>query len=266
MNYFEEIESYLDGSMNEQNRKAFEAELLRNPELSRETQLRREVEALLASGPEDALRQNLDILGERYTETAPNRIWIWVSIAVLMAAVLVWLMLQNPDTKPVLQPVSPSGPAVDTTASEPQLQNQAPLKKEVNPAEPIAANFTPNPALESMIGSQLRDGGLKISILSPEKNARLKTNKGSVSLQFSGRVDGVEKMEDAFQLKVYSNKKADYEENRTLLSVPLVFFRDEQHFNFQVLHDFRLAPGLYYYLIENEESGAVNVVEKFEVR
>ena len=265
MNFFEEIESYLDGSLDEQTRLAFETELQRNPALAAELALRRELETLLASGPENALRENLNILGERYKNTpgTPNTRWMWLIASLLILVIAVWVLLRQGE-KPAQQQVTPPvTQPVDTVKHELKTHETMPQKE--TRTEPIAGNFKPNAALESMIGSQLRDGGFKFRIVQPSANASLVAKNGSLTLQISGRIDGADKLEDRFQLKLFSNKKADFEADRALFSIPLTFSHEDGHFSFQVLKKMKLASGLYYYLIENEESGAVNLVGKFRL-
>jgi anti-sigma factor RsiW len=94
---YERIEAYLDGTLPEPERKAFEAELERDKTLAAEVELHRRVHRTLGNADEWAFRQNLEAISEAYEAPAENgkpgnrsalRLLLGILILIIVASLL----------------------------------------------------------------------------------------------------------------------------------------------------------------------------------
>ena len=289
---YRKIQEYLDQDMNEQEARAFEQELRVDQELAQELKLHREMENLLADSPENALRKNLDLLSEDIKEETPpprstNR-FFWLLLPVVLALSW-WLWKGNPTTStletdpPTQQLVPPNNeeeqiiPNTEDeqdSESQPQRESTPPprperdAEKEEAPPRAIAANFTPNPALEFLIENNLRDNDISVKLDRKQENVQLnradETTKFEVVFELQSR-EGPTQQD--FKLHLFSNDRQAFEDFSPLFTnevevVPLE--ADVYRIDFE--QTYPLQPGLYYYVLEDVGTEKIYLVDKFEVR
>lgn len=277
--YTEQIEAYLNGTLEGDARAAFELAMQNNPELSAEVRLYRDMAIALKPAPtEDALRENLKRLGHQHAPPEPVAIrrialrwWLAGALAVLgLAGWLVWRMRapvptdhrKTPADQPVAQTPLPGRPPVD---SGHQPLPAAPLPK---PREPrlLAAAFRPNLRLEALMNTQFRGEKYQFRVNRPAPGANLSRQQKQVAFRLEGTVEtDAGEISAPFRVLVFSNLQQDYEQFRPAYAARLSFEKTDRVFSFRLDERLTLAPGLYYYLIEDEDSGMVYFVGKMSV-
>ncbi len=285
---FDRVSQYLAGLLSKKERKAFEQDLASDRALRDELELQQDLAEALAPHPEeDALRTKLTALGKRHTGTPPRRWPYLILIGLLLSAIvalLLWPTAEQPTTTTPQEqlpteateqtpPVEENTPATSFPTDE-QPSEEAPVSPPSAPAPapptnqaasppPIAANFEPNPAFESLLGTQLRSGDYEFSLSAPQSTSTPQT------LAFDGQLTTDETQADLppFRLLIFSNDPRAFEQYQAIFAAPLSFTaEDASVFSFQAQPDETLTPGLYYYLIEDEDSGMMYLAGKVEVR
>ncbi len=272
---FEQIEDYLAGRLTGEAREQFERAAQNDPELAAQLALYRDMASSLAPAPEDALRASLDQLNRR--QARKNRRWWWLAALLLLTAgAAVWL-IRRPSAPPAAPPQNTQlgAPPVaqQTTPASPPTPNPDSLKRPPDtgsrpeaPPPRLAAAFEPNPRLEAQLGSRMRGDDYRFRIHRPAANAALKRLGGKVDFLLSGALEtGAARVDAPFRLLVFSNKPQDYADFRFLLAAPLAFEKSGDAFRFQYTSSLKMTPGLYYFLIEAEDSGLVYYGAKFRV-
>lgn len=161
---YERIEAYLDGTLPEPERKAFEAELEGDKTLAAEVELHRRVHRTLGNADEWTFRQNLEAISEAYEAPAENgkpgnrsalRLLLGILILIIVASLLYYFFMPVPDAAPT-EPPAIEQPAPSPTAPEEVPEEEAveettpPTAPEAPPVANIPPN-QPNPALEALI-------------------------------------------------------------------------------------------------------------------
>ena len=126
------------------------------------------------------------------------------------------------------------------------------------------ARFTPNPAFETLINGEIRSRVLDLTVESPLPEAILYPNHGGlVPLEFSGRITETEKtFTSSFRILIFGNRDVDQE----LYSFFFRFKENAESKNsFRVSRKLRIAPGLYYFLVQSEEGEQLLHTGKFTV-
>ena len=273
------IERYLIGQLTKEELDQFSFLLMKDKALQKEVQANR----LLFK----TLWKANQVAGNTKDRSKPFNWRIGLGLLLFVAAIglFIWLLPQrdNPTqkTSPVLDSLEQSSTESDNTEAknppepsdlpeenkaeeERKEEIQIPLVNEKK-SVPIAANFEPNPLLEPYLTAQR---GAGIQVTTPEKIAQYTLKEGVFTFQLIGNyAPESEQLEEIIQFYLFSNKKEDYEEFRPLESVELSFVKDatQNHYTFQWQKTLTLQPGLYYFLIEGEESGLL-YVGKFELR
>lgn len=284
------IEDFLAGKLQGEALTQFEQEMESDPGLAEEVALLRDMSTLLPPSGEDALRANLAVLGERYLPSEPvknkTRKWWWMmAAAVLLIAFLAWWFWAfATDVPPVLpsnvpaEQETPRPPVANETDTKlPAENSQSPQtptspdanspKKQKESTDLFASNFQPNPNLELLLDNQFRGDEYAFRITQPVANAPLKLKNGRANFLLSGVLETDAKKVDApFRVLLFSNKTADYENFKFLFGKNLTFEKDGNVFRFHVEEPLNLSPGLYYYLIEAEDSGMLFHVGKIKVQ
>lgn len=278
---FEQIEDYLAGNLDAEARRQFEEALRTDPELASEVAVYRDMAAALAPRPEDALRASLDRLGAQFVPGEKKSRKTLLQVLLLLTGIaLIYFLVRSErfgKNTPAPQDIhrdrdSSSNPGdrqqtpPDTTRDQPATppENQPPhgLKK-----MPMAGNFKPNGRLEDLVGSHLRSGDYTFEMEQPDTFRPLKWQGAKSTVQFSGvlHTDSPGGNLPAFRLLLFSNKPSDYENFHSLYSSPLQFEPEGKAFRFRLQARTGLAPGLYYYLIEDMNTGAVHYAGKFRL-
>lgn len=287
---FETIEQFLRGKLKGAELKSFQEKLESDQSFANEVNIHRSLENALKHSPEDDLRANLDKLSREYKPKKKwNRLISLLALAFLLGLGGWWFLK---DTNTIAEGPSPIDTHQESTTSPEQEathEEKIEPNPEVQPLEspaiqeekttidtektkapsslPIAANFEVNPLLEPHIDNFIRGGDYEFEIIEPTRETQIKIEKSEATFHFSGLLK-TEKttLNDDFQIHLFSNKTEDYENFRPIFTLPLNFDQQEDGFKFDVIHHQTLAPGLYYYLLEDANSGEMIRVGKLEIR
>lgn len=163
---YERIEAYLDGTLPEPERKAFETELGRDKTLAAEVELHRRVHRTLGNADEWAFRQNLEAVSESYEAPAENgkpgnrsalRLLLGILVLIIVASLLYYFFMPAPDAAPA-EPPAIEQPAPSPTAPEEAPEEEAPEETTTPtaPEDTPIANIPPdrpNPVLEALVAA-----------------------------------------------------------------------------------------------------------------
>lgn len=194
-----------------------------------------------------------------------GRTRINVLLGILLLLVIVWLFLPNPSATS-----TPSDPEertrefpTATTAESAADEGSSGVVSRSTAALPPEA-VAPNPLLEVYIDQELREGPYRFEVTYPNKESQLSEQADGTHLfRLSGNVyTEEEEIGLPFRVHLFSNKPADYEAFQPIFTEDLSFQVEGDHYIFQLSHPEALDPGLYYYLIEESESGEVYGVGK----
>jgi hypothetical protein len=293
---YQRLERYLEGAMDPPERQQFEDELAGNEALAKELALYQDMKEMLADTPENELRKNLALLGDRQHRPGSlfrRLLWILVPFSLLAG----WWYLgreadsasepdqviiqgdtileqpsdaQNtppPSTDTLERPGTQTTPAQELPPPPSSPETPPPQKKQQN--EPIAAaDFTPNPSLEFLIDNNLRADDIVWSNIQLQPDVKLAGNQASFTFQFSSTLTTTEPFEaQTMLLHLFSNQAEDFDNFEPLQSFELRLDKtDEQQYEIQFEQPLQLSPGLYYYLIENAATEQIYKVARFELR
>lgn len=284
---FEKIDDYLSGDMNDQEKTAFENDLVNDEELSKEFSFRKDVHRLMTSSPRDAFKDNLANVDAAYVApksgTTAKGKWNILLFALIGIAIvgIVTLQIKNLPSAPeesstpsVSTPELPKDnqkevkqeePAKNTTQKEEETKPKSPPKTEQTQA-PKPKFYADNALLENAIGSNLR-GNYKWSIKTPLANTSLAASNGKATFHLIGMLETDDLPGEDFELilEIYSNEEGNFEQKKSILSQPLGLSNDEAPFMFDYSVDLSVEPRLYYYLIKDDFTGAVLYGGKFRV-
>lgn len=266
------IADFLSGDMDPATRDRFEQRLAAEPELAARVALERDIAtALDASSPENKLRANLRQIADKYPSLesfAPysgerrgikaRNLWIIAAGLLILGALAYWQF--QPEEKPLSQPDRglPAIPAEEEVQKTQEVEKPSPAKQ-----QPIAAAYQPIPKLESYIGSQTRSGAFQILLDEPKSGASFLRSANRLTFRLSGKVEGSVPAGAGLNLLVFSNNQKDFEDLRAVESRVLEINPDG---TFLVRQQWTLPPGLYYLVIEDQQSGEWLLVDKFLVK
>lgn len=240
-------ERYLLHQLNEEQVAEFQARMIHDAQLRRKVRIMRTLQKSL-------------IAAHRSTKKT-NRLLQRTGLAVVLVCIFAGLLVywnNTSRTEATKKKAAPSPP--ETPAQQPAPQ--APLQPKL-PA-PVAANLVPNPALERYLNDNVRGNNDRLDIASPLPGARFTSKDGKILFRVSGALDAKgEAPGSRMSVFVFSNNKEAYENDRPLWKQKLTFSQENGQYRFQAAARMAVQPGLYYYLIENEESGEVIKVGKF---
>lgn len=274
------IADYISGALSPESRQQFEQRLAADPALARKLALEQELHTALGSStPEAAFRENLRRLAEKFDHpeklspdpkgTRRNKTWFWWILGagfIILSGILLWRSSRKPSSEPVQEsqktPVNPGQQQRTPDATIPEIQDVHPDHTPVKSA-PMASAFEELPALETYIGSQLRGEDYHFIITAPLRNNPLRSNQGKTVFYLKGKLEGKMPADASFKVLIFSNSRRRFEAMQPLTAYSLGFDDDAQ-FNLGAI--LPLSPGLYYYLIEEQESGSWVYVDKFSVK
>lgn len=258
---YEQIERYLSGAMSAQERADFEQALSADRALAEEVALHRIMKQSLGN---PARRKLLDALSE---VSAPEmsvahrtpllrvatRRWLAAAagVLVLLAAGL-WWFLRQPDGPPAIVEKPSPQPSLSPAPAD------APVSRPDTPSTPaphpyLAANFTPNPALDPLVGEHLRSAGAAIEVEQPRADANFIRENDRIAFRLKGRTD---KSVTALTLRVFSNRERDFIAGKSIVQAELSTPDGLIDWN----NKWKLPPGRYYVVLTvagEEEPGAV---------
>lgn len=249
-----DADRYLLGQMNEGEQDRYLARLLQEPGMQSEL--------------EDA-RFRLKAVRGRYKkmpQPGGSNQWVLPGILLLIIGAAVVWYLWSYSSFPA--PSLPANPTENTPASP--LPAPVPPSQSVQQQspEPIAGkvDLQPNPTLEYLLGETHVRSGENAGILwaaPPPKVLNIKTADTRQGFRFTAALKTPAPENIFLQWSVYSNKLKDYENEKFIFSEKLDFSENSNVINFNLKTI--LKPGLYYYIIENQEGSATFFVGKIIV-
>ena len=163
-------------------------------------------------------------------------------------------MLQAPQPQPEFP--------VNVPAENLQKTNEIEKTNPVKP-QPIAAAFKPLAKLETYIGSQTRSGDFRFRVSEPQSGAVLPIRAGQTTFRFYGKVEGKTPAGATFNLKIFNNNPQRFEAMQPVDDRALEL---KPNGEFLLQKNLKLAPGLYYLLVEDQQSGEWAFVDRFLVK
>ncbi len=277
------IERYLLHQLTDEERHRFRTALLFDPKLREEVEhtrlLHRQIKASIARQQPRAWYQNRSYLGLGL-------------FALLMAAVLIWLALPEPSapsspsapaipkstTAPPKQPAAgaeqtavpkqPAGQADDEQRTIPRTKRQpaTPTPEKPQPIAQLEPSYAPHPYLDQFTDSYNRNSQSIASLTRTPDSLYRRGEDDSLLFQLGGRlrVEGAVPAE-RFVVRIFSNKLEDFESFRPLYNLSPAISMDEGEPTFSAAAKLQLQPGLYYYLLEDNEAEDLIYTGKFIV-
>lgn len=285
----EKIEKYLRNLMSENEKAAFQFELLRDKALREEVNDMRILQKTLASqGGGAASKSGTDfrpllILGlftlliiafllfRSFGETTQAEITPpsteKKSIEAQEGNIEEEVKPGNEETNLPVRPAENESTEEEKRDIEKIIEEQSPEKvEEREVTQPIAladpADLVPNPYFEQM-STGTRGSNITIEPVSPLPNAVLKWQKNSFILPFSGAIS-YNGTAPNISLLIFDNKKSSSENWNYLKKVSLRL--DESSKTYSAKPNLQLKRGLYYYYLEDQDTEMPILVGKFEVK
>jgi hypothetical protein len=286
--YIDQIPDYLAGALSQEMHQAFEQALEERVDLKEAIVIWQEMDDVLAPAPEDKLLENMARLrAEPGVETPKTSLWwkLGIPLLVLLAA-SAWFFW--PDEPEPLQPADVVTPQdtdqktnptdsldlrqeekapenTDSVEAVPQNTSPPPPRKpqpipvqeeeEEAPLSPVfAANYDPNPLLETEMTEQLRGGEVSLELMMPLPETILEAVDGATDLSFIGElVTDLDENNISVRILLLSNLLADYQQSNFILEIPAKLVASDRGYSLSAAGSAPAGPGLYYYLIEWEE-------------
>ena len=272
------IERYLLGQLDEREIVQFQYDLIRDPELQAELAEQKMIMKTLWTPKAKAV-----VPPKRYkiVRLAFGIILISVSLYFLLLPTKV----KTPKTEPVLEETF-TKPTISKTiqpeekpkpTKQPEQAGERKVEKKRPPsssktASPgkkekeekiIAANFLPNPEWENYIGSSLRSNGVRFVLEEPE----VQYESNQLFFTINGQIETQTKaMDKHFKMHFFSNKKEDFHQFTPLQSWDIIPRENSTNgMGFNLKKPLNITPGLYYYVIENADSGIWYAVGKITI-
>ena len=117
-----------------------------------------------------------------------------------------------------------------------------------------------------MIDNNLRSNDFELLIDKKVKNISLSSLEDIVAFRFSGTMKSSDNLLNTkFKIHIFSNKKLDYEDFKSLSTSDLKLKKVGGDYVFDFKKSILLPPGLYYNILDDENEKTY-FVEKFQVR
>jgi len=281
----ERIDRYINNEMSSDEQAAFAIDLKKNSQLASELRFQQDLFNFFEDEiPE--LENKLDVLGNKhFTNNRQSKrinLWTLLFFAIPIICIGFWLLTRQDSTlmtSPTKTQISPSPSSeemeIDIKSeiinSETKDVNEA-IKKQNLPVElpdndyyskkkdsPPIAFYEVNPDLENLLHENVRN--TSVTILDAPKNE-------SVLLASSDlfTLKGSTNNAPPYQLAIYSNRKFDFENDYPVLQREIKGKKNDSGiFNFEFSAKAKLSPGLYYLLLQNEDSELISI-SKFIVK
>jgi hypothetical protein len=275
---YERIEAYLDGTLPEPERKAFEAELEGDKTLAADVELHRRLHRTLGNADEWAFRQNLEALSEAYEAPAENgkpenrsalRLLLGILILIIIASLLYYFFMPAPDAVPAEPPVIEQ-PAPSPTAPEEAPEEEAP-EETTTPTAPEdrpIANIPPdrpNPVLEALVAASPLSSTYELAVEARFSNQNFTLEAEMLSAQYEE--------EQSMTLTLFDNRPDNYPDapmhtgEIQVMEIdedaPIAFAAKKAYFlAYEAALD--LPAGLYYYVVRVDGEAEALWVGKFE--
>ncbi len=271
------IADYLADKLEPAARLDFERRMAADPDLAARVELESDLVDALGASPENEFRSTLRSIADQYdtsesiaglegnTPKSKGRIWWFFAVFIVLVGAVALVMLRQKEeptvpVSPALQQeaptTSPGAPTEDLPKTNNSQQNNSPRS-----SRPVAANFRPIDKLETYIGSQVRSGAFHLQVEEPGSGTTLRA--GNTNFRLSGKTEGAIPAGQTFHTMLFSNDLKDFEAMRPIESLALGLSSDTR---FLLEKKISLQPGLYYIIIEEEQSGEWLFVDKFLVK
>ena len=271
------IADYLADTLDPATRQDFERRLAADPDLAARIELETSLIDALGASPENHLRSTLRSIAGQYetpeslssvegnTPKSKARIWwFFTGFLVLIGAVALLILRQQEEPAPPIPPTlqqesptpTPGAPTEDLPKTNDPQPNNSP-----RPSRPVAADFQPIKNLETYIGSQVRSGDFRLYVEDPRSGVTFRA--GRMNFRLSGKTEGAIPAGQTFHTMLFSNDLKDFEAMRPVENLALALKPDAR---FLLEKKISLQPGLYYIIIEEEQSGEWLFVDKFLVK
>lgn len=277
---YELIESYLDGSLSIEQQQKVEQRMAADSAFREEVELHRSLQEDYKDPARWRLREVLtEVMQEPLVEqpqpvSTRRNFWWWIIVPALLLLVGgIWYFTkpgltpttlppsENNSTSPENdQPALPADKSADdNTATQPiqQPQNSASIAQ----ADPT--NFKESPAMEAFM--DIRGGAdISLQITSPKNGTVFQTGStGQTRLHFSGSLTELSPNDiTVLDLLLFDNKNAD----KPLLTLTLKSTADANgNAGFDLRRMVNFSRGLYYFRIEERESGDMLWIGKFTI-
>jgi hypothetical protein len=255
------IERYLSDALTVGEAGELEARMKNDPSFRTRVELHRQLHAEFSDPQKLALRNMLsDIVEETPVQPRSGKGWWMLGLLIGVVALGVWYF----------RSVTPVPEAPSSITPTEQEKNEQPIQQ-TTPAtpEPIAKadgpSFKPNQAFESRLGNGgiRSEDGEEVIMQSPRPNAVLTLKNQNVALTFKGRISvGEEPQEMPLAIRIYNNQP----DSKSFMELRAVVKKDQDNLLFSAAQNVKLAPGVYYYTLEQTETRDLIYVGKFTVR
>ncbi|MDX1479064.1 MAG: hypothetical protein R3301_15225 [Saprospiraceae bacterium] len=274
------IERYLSGQMTEAEAASFEADLRADRTLAEEVQLLREMRAEFGDPDKAAFMEALRAADQAHFEPPANRRtsghtrWLLLICAMLVVAATAyffWPVDEEPATDSSdpfeLQDTPPHQPEV---VPEGQILSEAERPDPVERPEPLdggveesasellaAASFEPNPYLESFMNASVRSTATQTTAQASWSPEGTLVIEGTLDLPAgSARED--------YAIYVYTNDTDAYLNEQFFERRNMTRSTSGDDDRFRMVFEKNYQPGLYYYLIMNDQADDPLLVGKIQ--
>ncbi|MEM7106391.1 MAG: hypothetical protein AAF502_24905 [Bacteroidota bacterium] len=293
------IEAYLDGRLSGKALDDFESKLAKDPEFAEEVKLHADLAKLLKSSPESEFRSVLATVSSssstpaaqaKLVEAYPvmpfkSLLGLYVLLSLISIGFFVFPIQklvpdtpQQPANESIEMPQILDEPVEQPEAELPREKEEKDLpstpsekiepkaeKSESSEPELFAANFTPNPLLESQINNNFRSSDIRISVSEGNDGQPIRLKSDLANFSLSIKVEGNVEESRNFRLLLFNNSTKAYQGFNPLWKKDLSTDNLPEDKIFKVNAAFKFPPGLYYYLLEDEDSGDIYAVNKFTI-
>ena len=251
------IEQYLRNTMTEDEKSAFQFELMQDKNLQEEVKAMRIVQKTVIAESRGKASAGFNYRPLAYAAT----------ILLLVGAFFYYNQKKEEiivDTDPPTE-ISPNhnNPEDNTTIPSGPEEKDPEVSNPIALADPV--DLVSNPLFEKMT-TGVRGGDLEMNPISPAKNTVLSWKKEGFVLPFTGKISTKYEATPTLNLLIFSNKKVDYQNWKFLKKEPLIIKPSGIDFNYSARPKLQVKRGLYYYLIENEETEETVFWGRFEVK
>lgn len=236
-----------------------------DPALRKELELHQAMDTDFDAG-RIRLRQQLEqVMSEPAIGNRPKlKHLLIILLAVLITGSLAgWYFFKNQSTTPPL-PELPNNP-VRPDSVQPQQPAAPVMEKDPPPiAKATPDRFAPNQAMEANIRSGIRSESVQVVLKPNATNTVFRRNsKGLTQLNFEGTLTGAGANAEPLEWLIFDNQ--NNRQPLTTLSFSLKA-TDGLSYTFSLLKTVTFEPGLYYFTLENPESGSILYTGKFQIR
>ncbi len=286
----QQIERYRLGDMSESEISEFEAAASTNEEIRQQLQLHDDLDKLLADKDKLEFLETLDSLRDMpVTESRKNNSLIYILLAILLLALIgvanFFLSSEKPDKEEEILVNEPSRensdqsevqfdsssrqkiiPQVPATQVEslPDVDEDTPVAEDPDPIALV--DYSINPQLEQMIGSQLRSSDFEVVVTSKQPDSQIANSSDLINFNLAGDVHSSDQDHPDLNLYIFSNNLTAYDNFEYLIKKAIDVDLNNEKATFILSFQAALEPGLYYYVIEDAYSERPYYVDKFAIK